>query len=141
MRNALLTITILLIIGSAKSQSQIYKLKEFYNFEIPGSLNPLTEYIEHREIILPGGKADVTIDINEKNSIVVVDNKYSNASDSFTITEKYNEIENAVRYTVEGKKGPFIYVVTKQTDGNMNVYCFWTEGIMTKGWASMVVNE
>lgn len=139
MKNVLLTIAFVLSVVSAKAQSQTYKLKEFYNFEIFGTLNPLTEYIENREVVLPGGQADVTIEINEKNRVVVVNNKYSNVVDSYPIIEKYDEIDNAVRYTVQGKKGPFVYVVTKQPDGNVNVYSFWTEGFMTKGWASVVV--
>ena len=64
MKNVLLTIALVLSVVSAKAQSQVYQLKEFYNFEIFGSLNPLTEYIENRELQLPGGQANVTIEID-----------------------------------------------------------------------------
>jgi hypothetical protein len=139
MKNVLLTIALVLSVVSAKAQNQVYQLKEFYNFEIFGSLNPLTEYIENRELKLPGGQSDVTIEIDEKNHVVVVNNKYFNKVDAYPIIEKYDEIQGAVRYTVQGKRGPFIYVVTRQPDGNTNLYSFWSEGIMTKGWASVVI--
>lgn len=137
MRNVTLIITLILSSLSLNAQNQVYNLKEFYNFEVFSGLNPLVEYIENRETKLMGVTSDVTIEFNEDDSVVIVKNNYSNTVDSYPIVEKYSAVLGATRYSVLSKKGEFIYVVTKQPDGNVNVYSFWVDGFMTKGWASV----
>jgi hypothetical protein len=53
----------------------------------------LTEYIENRELKLPGGQSDVTIEIDEKNHVIVVNNKYFNKVDAYPIIENMTKFK------------------------------------------------
>jgi hypothetical protein len=139
MKNVLLTIALVLSVISAQAQSVSYQLKEFYNFEILSPSNPFEEYINHREIPLEGGVGNVKITFNETKNAVFVEDSVVNRVYVYNITEKYQPSLDYTRYTVQGPKGMFAYVVTKQPDGNVNVYTFWGEGLLTKGWASVAV--
>jgi len=139
MKNLLLTIALVLSVISAQAQSVSFQLKEFYNFEIFSQLNPLEEYVNNREIPMGGGVGNVKITFNETKNAVFVEDSTINQVMVYHITEKYQPSSDYVRYTVQGPKGMFAYIVTKQPDGSVNVYTFWNEGMVTKGWASVAV--
>jgi len=136
MKNILLTITVLLT-SLLNAQVNTLKLKEFYKFQVLKGLDPLVEYLDNRETKLMGGVTDIEIKFDETNKKVTLTNNTFNTVNSFPIISKLDSTDKIVSYKVLGPKGYFQYLLSNQTNGDVNVYCSWNEGMYTKSWVSV----
>jgi hypothetical protein len=138
MKNLILTIGMFLLVLTAKAQVVTYNAKEFYCFSVPSNLNPFVEFIKNREIETEGHIGDVDYVFDDSAKTVTVNSHSYNTTTVYKMIAKDTSDNRVTKYTVRDGYFQFYFLVSKQTDEIVNLYCFWSEGIINKGWQSVI---
>lgn len=138
MKNLILSIVMFLLVLTAKSQVVTYKANEFYCFSILPNTDPLVEFIEGREIKEEGHIGSIDYVFDDSTKTVTVNNHIYNTKVVYKIITKDTSDKRVTKYTVHNGHIQFYFLVSRQTDNIVNLYCFWYEGIIGKGWQSVI---
>jgi len=136
MKKLILSLGLLLFALAGKSQILTYKADSFYCFYVPSNLNPFVEFIEHREFEDSGRKGRVDYIFNENDkSVTVKTNTYKYV---YKMVEKDTSDSKVTRYTVRDGYYEFYFLVSKQPGGINNLYCFYPDGPVNRGWQAVI---
>ena len=138
MKNVILTIVMFLFVFTAKAQVVTYKAKEFYCFSVPANLNPFVEFIENREIEDEGHRGEVDYIFDDSAKTVTVKSYSYNTTTNYKMINKDTSDKKVTRYTVRDGYFQFYFLVSKQNEDVVNLYCFWPDGLVNKGWQSVI---
>jgi len=138
MKNLILTIGMFLLMLTAKSQVVTYNANEFYCFSVPPNINPFVEFIKGREIEDEGHIGSVDYVFDDSAKTVTVNSHSYNTTVVYKMVTKDTIDKRVTKYIVRDAHTQFYFLVSKQTDEIVNLYCFWFEGIMGKGWQSVI---
>jgi hypothetical protein len=138
MKNLILTIGMFLLVLSTKSQVITYNAKEFYCFSVPYNFNPFVEFIKNREIEDEGHIGSVDYVFDDSAKTVTVNSHSYNTTTVYKMVVKDTSDKRVTKYIVRDGHTQFYFLVSKQSDEIVNLYCFWSEVIMNKGWQSVI---
>jgi len=138
MKNLILTIGMFLLMLTAKSQVVTYNAKEFYCFLIPSNLNPFVEFIKGQEIEDEGHIGSVDYVFDDSAKTVTVNSHSYNTTTVYKMIVKDTNDKRVTKYIVRDGHTQFYFLISKQSDEIVNLYCFWFEGIISKGWQSVI---
>jgi hypothetical protein len=138
MKNVILTIGMFLFVLIAKAQVVTYNAKEFYCFSVPSNLNPFVEFIENREFEDEGHKGSVDYVFDDSAKTVTVKSYSYNTTTVYKMVIKDTSDKRVTKYTVRDGYFQFYFLASKQNDGIVNLYCFWPDGIVNRGWQSVI---
>ena len=69
---------------------------------------------------------------------VTVNSHSYNTTTVYKMVVKDTSDKRVTKYIVRDGHTQFYFLVSKQSDEIVNLYCFWSEGIMNKGWQSVI---
>lgn len=138
MKNTIITILLCMFINITNAQVVTYNAKAFYCFSVPIHLNPFLEFIENRETEEEGHKGSVDYIFDDTAKTVTVKSYSYNTTTVYKIISKDTSYKNVTKYYVCDGDFQFYFLISKQNEKLINLYCFWSEGLLNKGWQSVI---